>query len=90
MSKTDTPAKVGSNAVLGLMLIAAALLAGCEQHPSKSPAYWTPEQLDAWVDEARKNCKPNGYAIDAARDTKFVMREVLLCPDGTLRIVPIR
>jgi hypothetical protein len=70
--------------------LVAAMLTGCGLHSDTRSPDWTPQQKDAWVRKARAVCKPNGHALDSASGGYTVMREVLLCPDGTLRIVPLQ
>lgn len=62
-----------------LALMAACLLAACGE-PGEP----------AWVTDARKNCKPYGLALDRDSGGYIATNDVLLCPDGTLRIVPQR
>ena len=71
------------------MLIVALLLAGCSIEPVPTEDYWPPKRVTAWIAQARAECKPHGQALDAEGHGYYVMREVLICPDGTLRIVPM-
>jgi hypothetical protein len=71
-------------------LIACGLIAGCGLHVDDRSTDWTPQQKDEWIRKAREECKPNGHALDSSSGGYTVMREVLVCPDGTLRIVPMQ
>lgn len=73
-----------------VMVFSATAIVGCGERVDDKPQDWTPQQVEDWVRKARSECKPNGHAIDAEGHGYTVMREVLLCPDGTLRIVPLR
>lgn len=73
-----------------VMAFAATLMTGCGERVDDKPQGWTPQQREDWVRKARAECKPNGHALDAEGHGYTLMREVLLCPDGTLRIVPLK
>jgi hypothetical protein len=90
MEQSNPPALVRLSEGLGPMLIVAAMLAGCGMQVDNKSLDWTPQQKEEWVQKARAECKPHGHALDSASGGYTVMREVLVCPDGTLRIVPLR
>ena len=70
---------ISSIAFVRLAPTVAFLLAACEKPGDP-----------AWVTDARKNCTPHGLALDRDSGGYIATNDVLLCPDGTLRIVPQR
>lgn len=80
MTETTQPADAGrlDRGVMALAaLLACLLVAGC----GEAGEPW-------WVRDARKRCKPHGLALDRDSGGYIATNDVLLCPDGTLRIVP--
>jgi hypothetical protein len=73
-----------------IIFLIACTLAGCDMHADDTRADWTKQQKQAWVQQARAECRPNGHSMDSGSGGYTIMREVLLCPDGTLRIVPLK
>ena len=69
---------MNSTVVRASAVLLASLLAACGD--TGEPA---------WIGEARAQCKPHGLALDRDSGGYAATNEILLCPDGTLRIVPM-
>jgi len=70
---------MNSTGVRASAVLLAVLVAACGRNIGEP----------AWIGEARAQCKPHGLAFDRDSGGYTATNEILLCPDGTLRIVPM-
>jgi len=73
------------------IVLISLLVAGCDQYSEyDGSSSWDNERINAWKHKSKAECKPNGYALDRASGGYSRISEILICPDGTLAILPIK